>query len=360
MQGYFHNAKRRSPKPRAAQVLLLCVLLVPVNLPAQQQGEPQAFPTGPAEWVGQLRTARDVTGPGSWFKRMVKKIVGLDDHTPAMLQPQGVTVDPQGRILVADTKLRLVHVFDPQRMKYFRLEAPRSEPFAAPIAVAADGAGRIFVSDALRALIFVFDENGKFLRTIGRIDERESIFHRPTGLAVDSKRSRLYAVDTPAGRIFVLSPEGKVLARWGQRGSGPGEFNYPTHIAVARDGSLWVTDSLNFRVQHLDADGRFLSAFGRAGNGPAEFDKAKGITTDGHGRVYVVESRFDRVIVFDAAGRPRFVFGGTGSGQGQFFLPAGIAGGQDGHIYVVDSFNRRVQIFRVREDAASLPAGGPQ
>lgn len=332
----------------------LAVLLLAWPANAQTRAAARQQPgAAPVEWVAEIRTARDVTGKPSWFRRLLRAVAGLDDRIPVMLQPHGVGVDRSGRILVADTKLRVVHQFDPARNAYRMLTAPEKDPLVAPIGVSTDAEDRVYVTDAVRARVFVFSREGKFLRTLGALSREESIFHRPTGVAVDAARGRLYVVDTAAMRIVVLSLEGKVLARWGQRGTGPGEFNYPTHIAVGPDGSLWVADSLNFRVQHLDAAGHFLGEFGRLGSGPAEFDKIKGIAATANGLLFVVEARHDRVMGFSAGGQLRFVFGGTGAGPGQFILPAGVAAGPGGEIYVADSFNRRIQVFRLREHPAA-------
>jgi sugar lactone lactonase YvrE len=312
---------------------------------------------GAVDWVGSLRTAADVTGKGSWAKRFLKAVVGLDERQKAMLTPNGVAVDPQGRILVADTKGRVVHVFDPARRKYQTLRPPDRDPFLAPISVATDAPGRIYVSDCLRSRVFVFSPQGKYLKALGAVDREESIFKRATGIAVDVQRERLYVVDTVAMRIVEMTLDGKVIRRFGQRGTGQGEFNYPTHITVAPDGTVWVADSLNFRVQHFDSEGNFLSAFGRMGSAVGDFDKAKGIAVDREGRIYVVEGRNDRVQVYDPEGRLLFVFGSTGGGDGQFFLPAGISVDNENHIYVADSYNRRVQMFRLRQDALRKTGG---
>jgi sugar lactone lactonase YvrE len=312
---------------------------------------------GAVDWVGELRSAADVKGKPSWAKRFLKAVIGLDDQQKAMLAPNGVCVDPQGRILVADTKERVLHVFDPARRRYQEFHPPDSDPFLAPIGVACDAQGRIYVSDALRARVFLFNPQGKYLRALGAVDREESIFKRATGIAVNSQSDRLYVVDTMAMRVVMMTLEGRVVGRFGQRGTGPGEFNYPTYVAVAPDGSLWVTDSLNFRVQHFDPEGKFLSAFGSPGSGPGDFDKAKGIAVDQQGRVYVVEGRNDRVQVYDAEGRLLFVFGSTGAGSGEFFLPTAITLDSENRIYVAVGFNRRVQMFRLRPDGFT-PRGG--
>ena len=312
------------------------------------------------EWVGSVRNAADVVGKQSRFKWLMKKIVGLDDRERAMWVPYGVAVDSRGRLLVVDTRARLVHVFDAENHKYKTFNAPRNDPFASPIAIALDGNGQIYVSDSVRSRIFVFNSEGKFLRTIGGLGKNESIFKRATGIAIDRQRERLLVVDTMAMKVIVLGLNGQVIQRIGERGVEPGKFNFPTQIAVAPDSSFWVVDSLNFRVQHFDADGKVINGFGRLGDSLGEFDKAKGISLDSHGNVYVVDGYRDRVQVYSPEGRFLFFFGHTGPAEGQFFLPTGIATDDQDRIYVADSYNRRVQVFHLRADAkfgAASPGG---
>ena len=62
--------------------------------------------------MGAVRNASDAIGKQSRFKWLLKKIVGLDDRTKAMMAPYGIAVDARGRMLVVDTRARLVHMFD--------------------------------------------------------------------------------------------------------------------------------------------------------------------------------------------------------------------------------------------------------
>jgi DNA-binding beta-propeller fold protein YncE len=314
---------------------------------------PQVLLPPQLEWVGALHSAADVTPKPGFFKKMVKKVVGLDDRQRAMMMPYGIAVDSQGRVLVADTRERVVHVFDAERRKYKSFHPPDREPFAAPIAIDTDAAGKIYVSDSVRARIFIFTPDFKFIATLGGLGKNESIFKRCTGLAIDKQRGRLYVVDTVAMNIVTMDLEGKVLNRFGKPGEGPLEFNYPTQIAVAPDGSLWVMDALNFRVQHLDPKGTVISAFGRLGDAIGEFDKPKGISLDGQGRIYVVEGRNDRVQVYSPEGNLLFFFGQSGAANGQFFLPTGITVDRNDKVYVADSYNRRVEIFHAKPTEAT-------
>jgi DNA-binding beta-propeller fold protein YncE len=334
----------------AGSILFIFVALWSWPASDAESKPPQVILPPQLEWVGTLRSAADVTPKPGFFKKWAKRIVGLDDLKQSMMMPYGIAVDAQGRVLVADTRQRVVHVFDPVRRKYKTFHAPDRDPFAAPIAIDTDADGRIYVSDSVRARIFVFTSEGKFMRTIGAIDKEESIFKRCTGIAIDKQRGRLYVVDTVAMNVVVMTLDGKVINRLGRPGDGPLEFNYPTQITVAPDGMLWVMDSLNFRVQHLDPNGTVISAFGRLGDAIGEFDKPKGISLDAQGRVYVVEGRNDRVQVYSPEGNLLFFFGHTGSADGEFFLPTGITVDGDNRIYVADAYNRRVEIFHARPE----------
>jgi DNA-binding beta-propeller fold protein YncE len=89
----------------------------------------------------------------------------------------------------------------------------------------------------------------------------------PAALAVGPD-GNLYVTDL-SQRVTVISPTGKVLRRWGKRGSGHGEFKFtsddPTNpadihaqIAIGPDGKVYVSDSGNARVQVFTPHGRFV------------------------------------------------------------------------------------------------------
>jgi 6-bladed beta-propeller/NHL repeat len=243
----------------AAGLVAVCLILTLATRGYSSTYKPEAsgpISLGAVDYLGALRTPADVKGKPSRFRNLLNKALGLDGDYRRMVLPHGVAVDSRGRVLVADTKGQVVHVFDAAKRSYKQIHPPAANPFLSPIAIALDSQGRIYVTDSGRSLIFVFRPDGKFLKTIGALGRNESIFKRCTGLAIDRRSDTLYVVDTVAMRVVVLNSEGQLLNRIGKPGDGPAEFNYPTHIAVAGDGTLWVVDSLNFRVQHLDASGK--------------------------------------------------------------------------------------------------------
>jgi sugar lactone lactonase YvrE len=171
---------------------------------------------------------------------------------------------------------------------------------------------------------------------------------QPTGIAYSPVHQEIWVAETGAHCISVFNLEGKRIRKVGKRGTGPGEFNFPTYIAIDQSGHVYVVDAMNFRVQILDATGAFLSAFGGIGNATGYFASPKGIAVDSHGFIYVADARFHAVQVFNRDGTLLSYFGTQGHDQGEFWMPAGLFIDEADRIYVADSYNSRIQIFEIK------------
>jgi len=336
----------------AAIAVVLCVatLLVFVGSFASSdrgdRGElvwPQPPDPARIKYLESISSPKDLKlKQGSLFKRIIKKIVGISDADSTMMFPYGITTDSQGRLIVVDSKSRLVHVFDKRGKKYFSINAPKGERFISPIGVAVDAADNIFVSDSYTGKILVFDRAGKFVKRLG---PDEGQFDRPTGITIDKARGRLYVVETRKGEINVLNLNGAELFKFGKRGTGDGAFNRPTQICF-QDDRVYVTDTLNARIQVFDPNGQFISAIGRFGDAIGDLDKPKGIAVDSEQHIYIVGGLNDVVTIFDQQGQFLLAFGGSGSRRGEFYLPTAIHIDSNDNIYVADTYNRRVQVFK--------------
>ena len=326
----------------AAALLASCGRVPPKGHPEQERIVWPPPPDPPRiEYVRSVRSPADLGIRKNWLTRTVGYVLH-GRQSLGMARPYAVAVTDRGAIAVADADGGCVHVYDVPAGKYRRLVEAEHAALVSPVGIAVDPEGRLYVADSTRAAVFRFGASGAWTDTIGGGGELE----RPTGLAFDPGRSRLYVVDTVADSIAAYDVAGHRVARFGHRGAGPGEFNRPVAVAVDRAGRIYVTDSLNFRVQVFEPDGTFVRAFGEQGLGPGGFDKAKGIALDADGHVYVVEGLHDVVNVFDAQGRLLTVVGATGNGPGEFGLPAGIHVDGEGRIFVADSANRRIEVFR--------------
>ncbi|HTD64246.1 MAG TPA: peptidyl-alpha-hydroxyglycine alpha-amidating lyase family protein [Verrucomicrobiae bacterium] len=83
-------------------------------------------------------------------------------------------------------------------------------------------------------------------------------FNRPTNLAV-AQSGDIYVADGYGNaRVHRFSANGKLLASWGEPGTGPGQFMLPHAVAVDRSGNVFVCDRESDRIQIFTGDGRFL------------------------------------------------------------------------------------------------------
>jgi len=139
-------------------------------------------------------------------------------------------------------------------------------------------------------------------------------------------------------------PPYSLVHTWGEKGSGPGQFNDPTGIAVT-DTEVFVSDARNGRIQVFDHEGTFRRAFGSPGDGIGELGRPMNLTIQGK-KLYVPEYMNDRIQVFSLAGELLEIIGGPGNGPGQFNAPGGVAVADNGDLFVADFYNHRVQHLR--------------
>jgi len=299
------------------------------------------------QYLQSISGPSDIDVKKSWFKKAIDTIFGKETIEDIMLRPYGVFADSE-RIYVTDPGVFLLHVFDMQDRRYFQIKKVNGEELISPIGIAVDRNGEIYLSDSMLRRIVVFNREGRYLRDIGSPD----VFIRPAGIAIDEER--IYIVDTHGHHVLVFNKkDGKFIFSFGKNGSGKGDFNYPTNIFIGRDGLLYITDSLNFRIQIFDRKGNCLSAFGKHGDGTGDFSKPKGIAVDSEGHIYVADAHFDNIQIFNRDGRLLLGFGNTGRGRGEMILPAGIFIDEKDRIYIADSYNNRIQVFQYLKENES-------
>jgi DNA-binding beta-propeller fold protein YncE len=192
-------------------------------------------------------------------------------------------------------------------------ELPAGWDLVEVAAVAADSRDRVYVFNRGEHPVVVFDRDGRFLGSWG-----EGVFVRAHGLTVGPDDS-VWCTDDLDHTVRKFTTEGRLLLTLGASGrpsdtgvegidyrtirrGGP-PFHRPTNLAVAADGSLYVTDGYgNARVHKFDPDGRLLFSWGEPGAGPGQFNLPHGLALDGEGLVYVADRENSRVQVFSPAG----------------------------------------------------------
>ncbi len=270
-------------------------------------------------------------------------LLGVESGGLQLAKPYGVTASADGNLIyVTDTRLHAVVVFDIKAKDVRTLKTDAQGAMPNPVEVRLDKRGRIFVTDSERKEVLVLSPEGKTLLTLGKKEE----IGRPTGLALDDERNRMYVADTLKHRILVYDLEGKHLFNFGERGSEPGQINYPINLALDQKGNLLISDTGNFRVQVFDGEGKFLNTFGQLGDTFGSFSRPKGIAVDSDNNIYVVDGAFNNFQIFNSEGKLLLFVGAMGRDPGMFWLPTGIYIDPTGRIYVADSVNARVQVFQ--------------
>ncbi|MGH7441098.1 MAG: NHL repeat-containing protein, partial [bacterium] len=139
----------------------------------------------------------------------------------------------------------------------------------------------------------------------------------PRGLAI-APDGDLYVADLGNSRIAVFGPDGGFKFGFGVKGAAggldkPGEFNEPSGVAVGPDGSVYVADTWNGRIQKFSPKGRPEAEFGGS---RYSFYSPRSVAVDSNGDIYVGDTGNSEVKILDPTGRLLKTLGGNGGGSG--------------------------------------------
>lgn len=235
-----------------------------------------------------------------------------------IVSPHGISLDPQGNLLIADTGSNRVFRFSPEGkflaeigsnagaglkslnesklsgagtvpqagvgQGYFGAE--RTGYFAGPRVALADSAGRVYVLDVAerRLMIQVFDREGRFLYGFGPHGILPGELQRAHDMAFDSK-GRLHVEDVETARISTYDRSGEFVSSWGHEGTLPGELNAPHAVYIDPSDEVFTIGYYG-PVQKFTAEGHFLLAFAY-GDPPDHAVSFQSFSGDAWGDVYV-------------------------------------------------------------------------
>lgn len=150
--------------------------------------------------------------------------------------------------------------------------------------------------------VFIIDKlSGKLISSWGA-----NKFIMPHGLTVD-KQNNIWVTDVGLQQVLKFSHDGKLLLTLGQAkiiGDDSTHFNLPTDVAIAEDGSFYVSDGYeNSRVVKFSKEGHYLFEWGKRGKGEGEFDLPHSVALDNAGNVYVADRENNRIQKFDSRGK---------------------------------------------------------
>jgi DNA-binding beta-propeller fold protein YncE len=192
-------------------------------------------------------------------------------------------------------------------------QLPPGETFGNVSAVATDSQDRVYIFQRKEPPVMVFDRDGTYLRCWGL-----GAFANPHGIYIAN--DVVYLTDREDSVCLTYTLDGKPLQVLGKRGEHsdtgcerPGEivpraagpFNYPTEMVPAPSGDLYVSDGYrNARVHRFAGDGRLVASWGEPGKTePNHFHLPHSLVVDKDGTVYVCDRENNRIQVFSADGR---------------------------------------------------------
>jgi sugar lactone lactonase YvrE len=286
---------------------------------------------------------------------------------PGVNAPKGLAVAANGDIYVMD--------YWNQRVEYGTLGSGgtiqgaqafgvRGDPdqdgainFAWSIALQ-PGTGNVFVANRESNQVEVFSPTGTTLAIDGTIGAADGDFSFPQGIAF-APNGDLYVSDSGNDRIqeFTVNSNDTLnfVASYGTAGSGnsapAGELNQPTGIAIAPDGTLWVADTLNNRVQSMSPSGAWTAFHAPTGSGKqTAFSVPWGVTVAPDGSIWVSDTGNNRIVSMSTAGALNFSATGAqmdvpNDAQGnQTIYPFAVAFSGD-TVYLSDTWNNRVLVL---------------
>jgi DNA-binding beta-propeller fold protein YncE len=251
-----------------------------------------------------------------------------------LARPHGLALDQTDTLYISDTGNQRIQRWSARGSAQTDWGTPDSRSLLRNlqgVAVSAGGTFYALASDSIQR----FSSAGLRSASWGGSGSGDGQLQEPTALAL-GRNNDLYVSDTGNNRIQRWSLDGVWLASWGGKGSENGRFTAPGPLAVDQDGNVYVADTGNGRIQKFSADGAWLASWGEIGEGNGQFNQIRGIAAAG-GRVYVADSGNHRIQIFSGAGEWLASRGGLGDGDGRFGRPGALIADKDGSLYVADT-----------------------
>jgi len=264
------------------------------------------------------------------------KVTQVAEFTGGLTQPHDAAFSPDGKLIyitdMANSRMRVLEAMTLKLVGTFG-ENDLSRPHDAEF----DRAGRLLVADTGNHRIAIYEVSGAQAKLVGELKGLSG----PEGGAV-APDGRVIATNTGGGSVSVFR-DGKLERTVGKYGNGNGEFARPHDVEAASDGTVYVVDSGNHRVQIFGADMQHRATFGPA----LKLDEPKYLHFDGN-RIWLADEDNHRVLLLDRSGQPLGVLGTgqRGRGPNAFYKPEAVLA-RAPYVWVIDTYNDRIVLLRV-------------
>ncbi len=291
------------------------------NTPGRTEAPLLVFPSPPAEPRIQFLTwasgAQEVEAPKSGLAKFV--LGDEPENRLAIDKPYGLAAR-DGVVYVCDTKMPGLCRLDFKNQTYTVFGVRGPGRLRKPINLVIDPAGYKFVADSLRKQIVVFGPDDGYVTAF----DVPKPSH-PVDIALSG--NEIYVLDNDdTCQIVVMDRQtGEVLHTLCGPGEEPGQFRIPNSLCFGPEGHLYVSDTLNWRIQKLTRDGELVWVKGTPGHRLGQFGRPRGLRIGPEGIVYVADAATEIIQMYNPDGQILMHFGGPGSVPGALVLPATVA-----------------------------------
>jgi DNA-binding beta-propeller fold protein YncE len=270
---------------------------------------------------------------------------GPGNQPGRFMEPRDVTVLSTGDLVVADTANRQVQILRLHPDRGLELQGVQvltgdAFPFEEPLAVAVNSQDQILVLDSTLQWVYRYDSSGNFIDRFG--GPNAFLFH-PRGLTVFDDDTAAIA-DTGGARLALFGADGTPIGAIGGPGSGPGQFSEPTDVLRDVQGTYYVAEAENNRLQRVDAVGNPLGQWAIPDsygyNGPH-------LAFGPDGSIFVTESQSSSLLRYGPDGA--LLDQWQTIGPVSLSAPVGIYfDANTNWLYVTDVLTHQVHVFEVQ------------
>jgi len=254
--------------------------------------------------------------------------------------------------------------------------------FKNPQGITVDPSGNIVIVDGIDGGITLANNNVRKITPAGVVTTfaglapqgsddavgNQAQFYHPRGVAVDRASGLLYVADATNNTIrrikrsgLVRTIAGKVRTEGDKDGTrNKARFNFPGIMTVDLEGNVIVCDVLNDRVRKVTPDGVVTTL--------VEHIDAGGVAVDSAGTIWIANFDAHTIDFIDATGQLIVFAGKTGQPgrddgvgtEARFNLPSGIAFDSAGNLFVADTDNGSIRKITPVAVVTTFAGGSPR
>lgn len=264
------------------------------------------------------------------------RVTQIAELAEGLSQPHDAAMSPDGKLLfVTDMRNSRMQVVETMTLKPVGIfgEGQLSNPHDAEF----DQNGHLLVADTGNDRVAIYEVRGANAMLAGELTGLSG----PEGVAV-APDGRVIVSNTRAATLSVFR-DGRLERTIGRRGAQDGEFSSPHDVEAAADGSVYVVDSGNNRVQVFDATLNYRTRF----DPTLDLDGPKYLAFDGD-RIWLADEYNHRILMLD---RDHSLLGVLGTGRrgrssDAFYKPEAVLA-RAPYVWVIDTYNDRIVLLRV-------------